>query len=223
MRKIRYIEGFSESAWKSLVVKSLRIGWVEGLQKASEVLCKSTVNQLLVGGLFEDLFPGSMKELNQEINEILSRDYESLCSHETHHGRGYTDRFCDMEQEAVENGPQEGNRIFWGRIKPYSNIKWLNPRIYNCLYTWAKINPQDEGAKREPLHVLFPGMPDCILDGHTVEGNRTKHKVTLLSGHYHNHRIIGERVMSEGWEGIRKEFLNGRIAHSKRPVQKSLF
>jgi hypothetical protein len=223
MKKIRYIEGFSESAWKSLVVKSLRIGWVEGLQKASEVLCKSTVNQLLIGGLFEDLFPGSMKELNQEVDEILRKDYESLCSHETHHGRGYTDQFCDMEEEAVENGPKEGNKIFFGKVRTYSKITWLNPRVYNCLYTWDKINPQDEGVKREPLHLSFAGMPDCILDGHTVEGNWMKQKVTFLSGHYFNHREIGKRVMREGWEGLRKMLMNEKIILDKSPTQKILF
>ena len=33
-KKIRMIDGYSESAWKSLVVKSLRIGWPNGIEAA---------------------------------------------------------------------------------------------------------------------------------------------------------------------------------------------
>ena len=211
MKEIKFRNGFSESAWKSLVVKSLRIGWVEGLDKASKILPPSMLKPLLTAGLFEDVFPASWEELDECIEEIETRDWEALCSRQTHHGRGYTDKFCDMADEAIKMGPIMGTDIMITLVVPNSNLKWLNSRVYNCLYTWVKIAPKDVGVKRVPLHMEFLGMPECILDGHTYEGKRKGRIVTLLSGHYENHRTIGRRVMKEGWEGIKQEFITNKL------------
>jgi len=206
---IKFRDGFSESAWKSLVIKSLRIGWVEGLDMASKVLPPSMMKPLLTAGLFEDVFPASWEELNECLKEIETKNWEALCSRQTHHGRAYTERFCDLEDEAIKWGRLKGTDIMKNLVIPNSNLKWLNPRVYNCLYTWAKITPEDVGIKRTPLYLEFLGMPECVLDGHTFEGKRQCREVTLLSGHYENHRLIGQRVMQEGWDGIRKRFING--------------
>ena len=104
MKEIKFRDEFSESAWKSLIVKSLRIGWVEGLEKASKVLPPSIIKPLLTAGLFEDVFPASWEELNECLEEIETKNYESLCSRNTHHGRGYTEEFCKMADEAVKMG-----------------------------------------------------------------------------------------------------------------------
>jgi len=222
MREIKFRDGFSESAWKSLVVKSLRIGWVEGLEKASKVLPPSIVKPLLIGGLFEDTFPASFEELNECLEEIETKNYEALCSRETHHGRGYTEEFCDMADEACQQGPLVGGDIMNKLMRKKSNLTWLNPRVYNCLYTWAKITPEDVGVKRQPLHMEFLGMPTNILDGHTYEGKRRGRIVALLSGHYENHRTIGKRVMKEGWDKIREEFMTDTLV---RPawIEQTLF
>jgi hypothetical protein len=220
----RIICGFSESAWKSLVVKSLRIGWIDGLKKASEMLSKSTMEQLLIAGIFEDLFPGSWGELNKELEEIKNQNWTGLCSHETHHGRGYTDMFCDMEKEACSNARKEGYNIMEQIVQPNSQLKWLNPRVFNCLYTWNKINPKDEGVKRLPFNSPFIGMPQCILDGHTKEGKEKGLTIGLLSGHYDNHRKIGENIAKIGhWGVIRKQFLNQKIIPVLSEKQLSIF
>ena len=220
----KIIEGFSESAWKSLVVKSLRIGWVEGLQKCSKMLCKSEVKQLLVAGIFEDLFPGSWEELNQILNEIDTQNWESLCSHQTHHGRGLSNAFCNYEKESCANGRKQGYDMMEQIVQKNSNLRWLNPRVFNCLYTWIKISPQDAGVKRNPFYMPFAGMPECILDGHTMEGKKSGLIVGLLSGHYDNHRKIGENIMRVGhWGAIRKQFAAQKTVNPVRILEPELF
>lgn len=210
-KEITFIDGFSESAWKSLVVKSLRIGWVNGLQEASKKISKSTMESLLLAGLFEDVFPGSWKELDNCILEIKSGNYKSLCERNTHHGRGYTDAFCDLENEAVEKGRSEGYELM-KEVQNNSSLRWLNPRVFNCLYTWMKIKPNDENSKRAIMTHQFSGMPECILDGHTYEGKCSGRRIGLLSGHYSQHREIGKLVSFVGhWGIIRKKFLSENI------------
>jgi len=213
IKTIKYVDGFSESVWKSLVVKSLRIGWVQGIEESAKRLPPSVVKDLLIAGIFEDLFPGSWEELNEEIREINEKDYYNLCSHETHHGRGYTNRFCDMEQEAVKNGRAMGYSIMIDTVRVKSNLKYLSARVFNCLYTWYKISPKDEGVKRTPFIMEFTGIPECIIDSHTYEGKVLGRGALLLSGHYFNHRKIGEEVMKNGWENIRNMVKNGTMLH----------
>ena len=52
MMNTEHTEGFSKSAWKSLAVKSQRIGWVTGIERAASVLGKSEVKPVLICGLF---------------------------------------------------------------------------------------------------------------------------------------------------------------------------
>lgn len=223
----KYRNGYSESAWKSLIVKSLRIGWVEGLEEAASVMPPSEVKNLLYCGIFEDMFPASFDEMNEQIALINSQKYEELCMFETHHGRGLSDIFCDYETESVARMKIDGYPIFEKVIRPNTPITWLNPRVYNCLYTWYKIRPNDMCVIREPFHMPFKGMPKCILDGHTTE---RKGIVMLLSGHYDNHRAIGKSVMKNGWTEIREKFKRDPIVHptegtysSKKPQTLSLF
>lgn len=53
----RVADAWSESAWKSLLVKALRIGWAEGLRQAEQRLTRSTMEMLLLASVFEDVFP----------------------------------------------------------------------------------------------------------------------------------------------------------------------
>lgn len=222
-KEIKFIDGFSESVWKSLVVKSLRIGWVDGLNQASYRLSKSTMQSLLTAGIFEDLFPGSLNELNVEYNEIKNGEYYELCKHQTHHGRNYSNAFCDMESEAVKEGRSKGYGIMINYVAPNTDLKWLNPRVNNCLYTWYKIKPTDEGKTRNVLELDFKGIPDCVIDGHTYEGKQLGRSCLLLSGHYENHRKIGEIVMKNGWNPIIEEFKKQPIHEIKKTTQIELF
>jgi hypothetical protein len=213
-REIKFIEGFSQSAWKSLAIKSIRIGWVDGLQKCSSVLSKSEMTTLMVGSLFEDIFPIRYKDLDEAYTEIKNQDWESLCTRNTLHGRGYGQAFFDMADEACSSD-REYNEGIVRAIRSNTQLTWINPRVYNCLYTWYKINPNGENYYRLPLYHKWNGMPKIALDGHTYEGKRSGQDCLLLSGHYENHLVIANRVMNEGWEILRNEFINSEIATPK--------
>jgi hypothetical protein len=74
----RVVDGWSESAWKSLTVKSLRIGWPEGLRQAEQRLTRSTVQMLLLASVFEDVFP-AREELQEVVAEVKAREWDALC------------------------------------------------------------------------------------------------------------------------------------------------
>ena len=82
----RIVDGWSESAWKSLAIKSLRIGWPEGLRQAEARLTGSTMQMLLLASVFEDVLPPE-SELPDVLAEVKGREWEELCGRETHHGR----------------------------------------------------------------------------------------------------------------------------------------
>jgi hypothetical protein len=167
-KAIVYRDVFSEGAWKSLTVKSLRIGWPEGLKQAAARLSASTVNALLLCGIFEDTFPAT-GDLDQTGAEIMSLDFRALCERETHHGRDYTEAFCDLKHEAVEAARTKKETI-------YAATRDLNLRLpsrsLNCFYTWMKLRPNDTGIMRNLDEAPWRGMPKVMLDGHTLEGWR---------------------------------------------------
>jgi len=209
--QIKYIDGFTESAWKSLVIKSLRIGWPKGIEEAETHLAPSKIRTLLLGSMFEDTWPYDLTDLEHCYQAILNRHYAWLCSRNTLHGRGYADKFCDMADEACSPRGTESAKVMARTITEKTSITWINPRIYNCLYTWGSVPHTDNFVFRPTIDTGWKGMPLNILDEHTLEGKFKKQKVTLTSGHYENHRAIGKRVMNEGWEPIQREFENDRI------------
>lgn len=199
-KPLKLIDRYSESVWKSLVVKSLRIGWPTGLDEAAKRLAPATVDALLVCGVFEDIFP-PQAELHDCLLEIRSKNYDSLCSRETHHGRGFTEAFCALETEACAAALAERERLLQ---QAYALGVQLPPRALNCFYTWLKIAPQDSNVKRSLDDVAWTGVPLAIADGHTYEGKVRGTLETLLSGTYSNHTVLGKRVMKEGWSQIRR-------------------
>jgi len=206
-RKMKFIDGISESAWKSLAIKSLRIGWPDGIRAALKRLNKSTIKQCLICGLFEDVFPsmdqGQFHELNRCVNEIINGQYEKICQRETHHGLNYTEEFCALEKEACDPANTIGVDQW---IIRNTDLTWVNKRVNNCIYTWRKIAPNHKLTLRPILEKEFVGMPLNVLDGHTFEGRRMKRDMCLLSGHYENHLTISNRVQREGWEQLQLEF-----------------
>lgn len=210
-------DGFSESAWKSLAVKSLRIGWPEGLNQAVSRLRLATVNALLLCGMFEDIFP-PMADLGMTLDEVSSLDLEALCDRETHHGRGYTEAFCDLEHQAIEAARARPEELYAAGQRFELS---LPRRSLNCFYTWMNLQPNDTGVRRRLDDSPWRGMPKVVLDGHTLEGKRLGQRVALLSGHYQQHRVIGKRVMREGWGPIRVE-AHEDIVPPARATQRSL-
>lgn len=195
----RMIDGYSESLWKSVVVKSLRIGWPAGLEEASRRLNKSTMKSLLICGLFEDVFPPE-EELRKAMDEVERFDFEALCARETHHGQGLTDKFCDLEDEAVYAARNRKSEI-WAVAKKYGI--WLPPRALNVFYTWYKLKDEITGGLRRVDRTPWQGIPKVMADSHTYEGKRMGQNITLLSGHYSQHREIGRLVQEKGWQWIR--------------------
>lgn len=202
------IEGVSESTWKSLVVKALRAGWPAGLVAARQRLTGAKMRDLLFVGLYEDVWP-TAEELPQAIAEIKREDYEALCRRETLHGRGYADRFCDMADEAVQAAGSQKRGIVGKKV---NHLRELSKRVgtplwsrgLNCLYTWQQVAPADSGVRRAIDPAPFRGVPAVMADSHTYEGKRRGTQMTILSGHYEQHREIGRLVMAHGWGPIRE-------------------
>lgn len=199
-KALSFVDGYSESAWKSLAVKSLRIGWPAGMQAAFDRLGRSTMGSLLVCGVFEDVFP-SMCKLDYVMSLAKSFDFGGLCRVETHHGRGLTDEFCDMESEAVDAARTRREEI-WAHAK--GRKVWLPIRSLNCYYTWMRMSPSDGLVLRDADPTEWAGMPAVMLDGHTYEGKGMGSRTTILSGSYQQHRRIGDEVVRDGWGGIRE-------------------
>lgn len=201
-KSLTLIDGYSESIWKSLVVKSLRIGWPTGIDEAAKRLTPATVDALLVCGVFEDIFP-PQTELRDCLSEIHSRNYLALCARETHHGRGFTEAFCRLEKEACAAAIAERESL----LRQSHELGVQVPlRALNCFYTWLKLAAQDVNLRRPLDDASWIGVPKAIADGHTYEGKRIGTLQTLLSGTYGNHAVLGQRVLSESWAIVRAEF-----------------
>lgn len=212
MGSTRRIDGWSESLWKSLAVKSLRMGWPAGLEAAERALNPSTLRSLLTCGVFEDTFPAT-GEIEAVLEAVAENDYEALCRWETHHGRGYTPAFCDLEEKAVAAAKGQRGVIF-GKARELDI--WIPPRALNCLWTWMELAPSRDGT-REIDPRPFKTIPRAMADSHTYEGKHLDQQVTVLSGHYANHRALAERVAADGWQGIRKEVHADLLPPAVRP------
>lgn len=190
---------WSPSVWTSLCVKSLRMGWPVGIEVASCYLSMSKIKSTLMCGVFEDIFP-SVDDLPIVAQLIANEQWAELCEYETHHGRGYTERFCDMKDEAIESAKRERSELF--RAAKDLGVS-VPPRALNCVYTWLRIYPEDKTKKRSLDTTMWTSMPTAMVDGHTREGRWARRKHTVLSGSYVQHREIGKIVMREGWQSIR--------------------
>jgi hypothetical protein len=204
--KPEYIEGFSKSAWKSLAVKSQRIGWVTGLERACAALGKSELKSILICGLFEDTFP-AVDEFQEAMAEIRRLDFEALCSRETHHGRaGITAQFYAVREQAMAAAGTEQSRL-WAegrRLKV-----WLPRRCLNCFWTWLHLHPTDSCKRRSLDNAPWRGMPAPMVDSHTLEGKRSNVGATILSGHYKKHLELSELVAAHGWDWVRAKVHSG--------------
>jgi hypothetical protein len=194
----RLVDGWTESAWKSLVIKALRIGWPDGLRQAERRLSSSAMEFLLRASLFEDVFPPE-RELAAAVDELERRDWEALCSRETHHGRGYTAAFCDLADEAIAAAKNPAPLYPEARRLGL----YLPPRSWNCFWTWLRLAPADEGVRRELDETPWRGMPKAMIDAHTAEGRRRRSGYTVVSGDYDTHRAIAELVEAQGWGELR--------------------
>ncbi len=205
---MRERDGFTTGLWTSCAVKSLRIGWPAGLQEAQTHLAPSSFKGTLVCGVFEDVFP-AVGELEQVVAEVNALDLAALCSRDTHHGRGLTDRFCELEDEAKHEAAVDAEDI--RRRARERGVPWfLTPRALNVAWTWMEIEPQ-EGGTRTPDETPWSRMPAAMADMHTPEGRERGAFVTLLSGTYRQHARLAGLVAAEGWEGVRQRVHDGVV------------
>jgi len=89
----------TDSAIKSLIVKSVRVGWLDGIIAAVKMKNEEFVINVINRQFVEDIFP-AIQDFENLIKKLKNADYETVLAYETHHGRGYTDQFCDLEKEA---------------------------------------------------------------------------------------------------------------------------
>lgn len=215
------IDGHTESVWKSVVVKSLRIGWPEGIRRAEYRIGKSAIKGALTVGLFEDVFPAT-SELMEAFNEIRSGDYDALCRRQTHHGRkGLTAGFFALREEACALADGFGSYKIDNLMHDYGI--WMPPRGRNVFWTWHKMQPSDAGQVRTLDPADWAGIPSVMIDGHTYEGKAQRKGCTLLSGHYEQHVVISELVLTKGWDFVRAETHKHNIPVRGHEKQDTLF
>lgn len=206
MKKDPFKEGWSQAAWKSLAVKSNRMGWPAGLAKAASVLGRSEIRVVLLCNLFEDVFP-SRAELPAVLEEIRTHDYAALCARATHHSRaGLTEAFAALKEPACAAAKdREAQRALWAAGKELK--VWLPLRSLNCFWTWQRLAPDLPASSgiRDLDPAPYLGMPAAMIDGHTFEGKRRAIAGTVLSGSYSQHVEIARRVAKAGWKPIRAE------------------
>jgi hypothetical protein len=195
------VDGFTRSLWISLAVKSVRLGWPAGLHEARRHLSPSIFRSTLLVQVFEDILPPT-DELATVIDEVVRGDVEALCARETHHGRGLTPQFCDLEQVSFHVAFYEPARIR-DRVRALGCSLWPPPRALNVAWIWVQVAPTDHAPPREVDSAPWTGMPSCMADKHTYEGNARGTKVTLLSGTNAQQRRIAALVQEEGWSALR--------------------
>ena len=66
-------------------------------------------------------------------------------------------------------------------------------------------------------------MPSVMLDATTKEGRAFRRGVTLLSGHYHQHREIARLVEEHGWDWVQSEVHETRRIEPPHLRQRGLF
>jgi len=199
----------TKSLWKSVAVKSLRMGWPAGLEMAERKLEPSGIRYQLMAGIFEDVFPTDAA-LEKVLAEIEALDYEALCVRQTHHGMGLTEAFCNLRKEAKQKALMEAG-ILRDMAKDRGFV--LPWRAGNTYWTWLQLNHRVRPTLRTVDDSLWCGVPIDMADGHTKEGLDRDTRITILSGHYSQHRYLGRMVSSNGWGRVRD------IVHSKEVIE----
>lgn len=209
----KMIDGWYYGAWTSVAVKSVRLGWLPGLQAAQERLGDWFTKQTVLVQVFEDIAP-SERELPEVLKMVWKMDWDELLRLDTHHGaRNLTSKYySDRVYKIAEFANTEQNRPEIQRQLLDSGIKYMPQRGEGEYVVWKTI--LDEIPKETPLRTLdlapWTGMPPDMLDRHTREGWKLKTPETILSGTIEGHNWLCREVQRIGWDGVRK------LVHSKQ-------
>ncbi len=182
---------------KSLLVKSIRIGWVAGIEKAHQELSRSDFQSVCVAQIFEDLWPSSVDEVKELGNSFKSGNYAEVCSFGTHHCvKGLTAEIMDLAQ----NITVDNMRCF----DFLSKNEWrTSPRAFKCLSAWLATLPIKVDRRKPDLTPWHDGfMPSAVLDCHVGKWRGAK----ILTGTFAGHIKLSEVINNKGWEYVRKKF-----------------
>jgi hypothetical protein len=134
-KAIRYVDGYSEQVWRSLAVKSLRIGWSEGNTAGSaEVVTfhSQGADDMWLAGRCVPAVP----ELQDCLREIADKDFDALCERETHHDQRLhrtTSATCRTKRRRQQ---KRRSRTCGGEGKKYGLL--ASTRSLNCWYSWLR-------------------------------------------------------------------------------------
>ena len=197
VQKAAQQQRLKNNVMKSLLVKSIRIGWVAGIEKAHQELSRSDFLSVCVAQIFEDLWPSSVDEVKELAKRFNDGNYAEVCSFGTHHGvKGLTAEIMDLAQKIkVDN-----TRCFDFLAKHELRT---SPRAFKCLSAWLVTEPV-EILRREPdLTPWHDGfIPSTILDCHVGKWRGGK----ILTGTFEGHVELAKMVNKKGWEYVRKKF-----------------
>jgi hypothetical protein len=196
---------FSNSLLKSLLVKSIRIGWFEGCKFAIENLPKSTSESVFITQLFEDVFPAveELKQFYYLVKDAVNGNNEALfelLKENTHHGKGFTFLMIDYFKVCKQASYDFEYQYFYDNFQ----IK-IPPRASEWAFIYRKMSPTLKNCKRDVLFKKFEGIPLAIIDKHTIESKEINQYKSFLSGFFDIHLQIAKEVVKNGWKNIRNK------------------
>jgi len=180
---------YSTSAYCSLLVKAIRIGWPAGCEEAARRLPKRVWLSTARAQIWEDIWP-AREELSDLEAAIAAGDWAAVCSYDTHHTLpGVTEAFMRRLED-----PDVKRKWPRGLIPPPP------PRARYCAVVWQEMVDTIPAGRRRPVCIEpYREMPPAVLDMHTKEG---RGKETILSGTLAQHCRIAEYVQRHGWEAL---------------------
>jgi hypothetical protein len=206
-RKTQYIDGISEGLWKSCAIKAIRVGWLPGVEAASKRLTQAVMRNVALVQLFEDTLP-AVQDIEDCLKAIEARDWDKYLRFDTHHGRGYSDAFADLKDEANSIAKTAPSEPMVKARNIYPSLPDLPPRALNVSYVWATIQPRRGGFRKLDM-TRFRGIPESCCDSHTTEGYTKGY--TWLSGTWENHRALGRLVREKGWKYVQERMAEEQV------------
>jgi len=196
---------------KSLLVKSIRLGWVAGIEKARQELKRSDFESVCVAQIFEDLWPSTVDEIKELVNSFKSGNYAEVCSFGTHHGvKGLTSEIMDLAQKIKVDKDKCFDFLAKHELR-------TSPRAFKCLSAWLATEPVKVNRREPDLTPWHDDlMPSMVLDCHVGKWRGTK----ILTGTFEGHVELSKMVDKEGWEYVREKFHADK--EQDRWTQKSL-
>lgn len=216
----KFIDGLSESLWKSVLVKSIRLGWPEGCRQAEMRLGRATSTSIALTQIFEDIKPAK-EEIAEAINLVWKADWDKLCSYETFHGRGMVKQIFAQWTPQRDAEWKRCREDFVEFAKEDLGLKFIPPRMEANVYNWYHYRDMLKPGARRSLDLNpWKGVPIDMVDMHTYEGVKAERFGTILSGNEKGMKWLEAQVQSIGWDGVRSLIHNRPVTKAAdRPYQ----